>query len=103
MISSLDCDSNIVFKTLQSADDIILLTENGQSLKPALQNINDFSQYAGRAFRFGKIQTHWFRKLQTLKTNYRHKGKRNYLGINVGHNKNVQYVYKLIGTTKFLF
>ena len=48
MISSLDCDSNIVFKTLQSADDIILLTENGQSLKPALQNINDFSKYAGR-------------------------------------------------------
>ena len=47
MRSLLDCDSNIEFKTLQYADDIILLTKDDESLKFALQDINNFSKQAG--------------------------------------------------------
>ena len=43
----LDCDSNIEFKTLQYADDIILLTKDEESLKFALQDIHNFSKQAG--------------------------------------------------------
>ena len=45
--SLLDCDSNIEIKTLQRADDIILLTKDEESLKFALQDINNFSKQAG--------------------------------------------------------
>ena len=45
--SLLDCDSNIEFKTLQYADDIILLTKDEESLKFALQDIHNFSKQAG--------------------------------------------------------
>ena len=37
--SLLDCDSNIEFKTLQYADDIILLKKDEESLKFALQDM----------------------------------------------------------------
>ena len=47
MRSLSDCDSNIEFKTLQYADDVILLTKDEESLKFALQDINYFSKHAG--------------------------------------------------------
>ena len=91
MRSLLDCDSNIEFKTLQYADDIILLPKDEESLKFELQDINNFSKQAGTRLNLEKSEIiglgrYKFRN-QIIVINV--KEIVNCLGISVGHNKNV--------------
>ena len=89
--SLLDCDSNIEFKTLQYADDIILLTKDEESLKFALQNIHNFSKQAGTRLNLEKSEIIGLGryKLRNQITGINVKENVNCLGKSVGHNKSV--------------
>ena len=89
--SLLDCDSNIEFKTLQYADDIILLTKDEESLKFALQDIHNFSKQAGTRLNLEKSEIIGLGryKLRNQITGINVKENVNCLGISVGHNKSV--------------
>ena len=91
MRSLLDCDSNIEFKTLQYVDDIILLTKDEESLKFALQDINNFSKQARTRLNLEKSDIIGLGryKLRNQITGINVKENVNCLGISVGHNKSV--------------
>ena len=87
--SLLDCDSNIEFKTLQYADDIILLTKDEESQK--LADIHNFSKQAGTRLNLEKSEIIGLGryKLRNQITGINAKENVNCLGISVGHNKSV--------------
>ena len=89
--SLLDCDSNKEFKTLQYADDIMLLTKDEESLKFALQDIHSFSKQAGTRLNLEKSEIIGLGryKLRNQITGIHVKENVNCLGISVGHNKSV--------------